>query len=265
MKKALLLTGALLALTVSIASAAGLSLAWVNPADLGLNTCPSSLQSLMDFNNACTSNSGSQTMIGSIVSPGLLNVVGEQIIIDMQESPGGVALSSWWDFSDLACRGLSGVQTSSLSLNVAFDPNNDEGLCLNLWQLSGSGATSYGGNMDTHLLPAPGRAHITGAFSVVNGGAWPAGTEWYSFRLSVNRAHTVAPQTICAGCQNPACFTFQYGELNQPAGTPGGTARLENPAGKGQSVSYRGGGALNCASATPTRRATWGQVKSLYR
>ena len=42
MKKTLLLTGVLLALTASLASAAGLSLGWANPADLGLNTCPSS-------------------------------------------------------------------------------------------------------------------------------------------------------------------------------------------------------------------------------
>jgi len=35
MKKTLLLTGVLLALTASLASAAGLSLGWANPADLG--------------------------------------------------------------------------------------------------------------------------------------------------------------------------------------------------------------------------------------
>jgi hypothetical protein len=258
MKKALLLTGALLALTAPVASAAGISLAW---SVAGENTCPSSAHSLLDVTNTCTSNSGAVLMIGSIVSPGLLNAVGQGVVIDMQEANGGLALSDWWNFGDLACRGLSGVQTSSMSLNTAFDALLDEGACLNLWQLAASGATSYQGNN-----PSNGRAHITGAFAVANGAAWPAGSEWYSFRLSVDRRHTVAGALpVCAGCLNGACFTFNYAEVNQPAGTPGGTAKLTNPAGKGQSVSYRGGGNLDCALATPARRATWGQVKSLYR
>ena len=268
MKKTLLLTGVLLALTASLASAAGLSLGWANPADLGLNTCPSSPQSLLDVTNACTTNSGAVgTLIGSIVAPpGLTNVVGQAIIITYQESGSATGLKDWWKYNNNECRGQIGTVTPSASLNAAFDPLNDEGLCNNNWGLAASGASAFQSDLDYNQNPSPGRGRISGAFAVAQGSPWPAGSEWYSFRLSFDRRHTVAGTLpVCVGCLDGVCFGFNYANINQPAGTPGGDATVDGPAGHGQTSSYRGGGALLCASATPARRATWGQVKSLYR
>jgi hypothetical protein len=68
----------------------------------------------------------------------------------------------------------------------------------------------------------------------------------------------------CAGCQLGACIVFQYIKVAQPAGTPGGDALLTDQHNT-RYMTWQGGVGTNCPQATPTRKASWGQVKSLYR
>src|SRR6266699_1035091 len=234
MKKTLLLTGVLLALCASLASAAGLSLGWaVSTAE---NTCPSSATSALDKANLCTSNSGASVMIGSIVSPGVNNVVGELIVLDMQESttPLGAPLSPWWNFDALTgCRGnIAPANTPGASISPSFDPLNDEGICQNLWQTTASSASSYQAN-----TPSNSRARLSMAAAVAAGQDWLAGDEWYSFRFVLDNRRTVNAGS-CAGCLDGACFSFTLAQIN--SGNPGEDKSVDTPAGKnGQSVSYR--------------------------
>jgi hypothetical protein len=95
--------------------------------------------------------------------------------------------------------------------------------------------------------------------------------EYYVGSGAFDTNHAVAdpgPPAVafCAGCQIPACIVFQYIKVAQPAGTPNGDALLTNENIR-RYMTWQGGaiGGLGCPAQTPTRKATWGQVKSLYR
>ena len=259
MKKTLILTGVLLAITCSMAWAAGagLNLGWAS--STAVNDCPTSPASSANHNSLCNSSAGGTNLIGSIVAPpGLLSVVGESVIVDYQDNV--APLSPWWDASPGTCRG-----SSVLSLGMNFSPLADDGICNDLWSTNGSSAFSYQANTDNGGLPHPGMAKVSmvGAVATSLGQPWPAGTEWYSFILTILNAKTTGT-IICAGCQDQVCFSFNYAQVNNDAAA-GGTDAFLTGASTRQFASWNGGTQVPCPGPVPTKRATWGEVKSLYR
>jgi len=260
MNKTLLLTGVLLALTASAASAVGLNLGWA--ASAAENTCPSSLGSTANKTSACLSNGGASVLIGSAVVPsGLVQVTAEELQVDLQEA--AAALSDWWHFEDGACRGKQpspSTVTSSLAFTAFFDPLNDEGACLNYWQTAASGGFNYQPG-----VTGPNRARISAVFAIQGSSAGPmtAGMEYYCFRMVIDNRHAVAGTLpVCNGCQDGAAIAFNVAKFDQP---PGAGDHFVEGAVNRQCVLWQGGGGLTCPGAVPTHRATWGQVKSLYR
>lgn len=255
MKKIVILTGVLLAMSFSMAYAVGLNLGWAS--STAVNDCPNQPTSSANKNFACGSNAGAEILIGSVVAPGGLNdVVGQSLIVDYQENQ--PTLSDWWNFA-----GCRSTPTSSVNLTMSFDPLIDDGFCNNLWGTNAASAFSYAANN-----PGPGLGHLTmvGAVPTSLGMAMPAGTEWYSFRLVLDNRHTVASTLpTCAGCQNGALFAFNYLQLNNVAGTGVDAELFHNDPNGRQCVTWQGGGGLVCPGIVPTHRATWGEVKSLYR
>jgi hypothetical protein len=66
---------------------------------------------------------------------------------------------------------------------------------------------------------------------------------------------------MCAGCNVPACFVLNAVEVF--SNSQGRVRIHENPDVRNW-ASWQGGTG-NCPGATPSRKATWGQVKALYR
>src|SRR5882672_5689194 len=98
--KKFLLCGLLLAMTASASAAAGLNLRWnACFGDAGANNKIS----------ACTSNAGSQFMVGSFVLPSdLPGVSGIEIVIDVATA--GSTLPAWWSFKNVgSCRGSTAL------------------------------------------------------------------------------------------------------------------------------------------------------------
>ncbi|HEY6867493.1 MAG TPA: hypothetical protein VI792_09555, partial [Candidatus Eisenbacteria bacterium] len=257
MKKTLILTGVMLAVTCSMAWAAGLSMGWSTAV---ANDCPSSPASSVNRNSLCTANTGSNVIIGSVVAPGGLNdVVGESVIVDYQEK--AATLSDWWNFG-----GCRSTPSSSAVLNMAFDPSLDDGICGDLWALNGTSAFSFTPNFPN---PGFGRLTMVGAVATSLGGPWPAGTEQYSFRLSIDNRHTVAGTLpVCVGCLDGVLFAFNYAQINNAVGTGQDANIVSGDPNGHQCISWQNGGGtggLVCPGIVPTQRATWGQVKSLYR
>ena len=94
MMKSVLLTGVLLVLTASMASAVGLDMGY---AIAGENTCPSSVQSTLNHTFACTANTGAAVLVGSFVAPpGLNSVTSEEMFVDVQVHDVGGSLPPWW-------------------------------------------------------------------------------------------------------------------------------------------------------------------------
>ena len=87
MKKILLLTGVLLALTASLASAGNLDMSW--------NGCPLTLTNPSDVSDPCDNNFGNYVFVLSVKAPAALTKwVGEELNLDVATA--GPVLPDWW-------------------------------------------------------------------------------------------------------------------------------------------------------------------------
>jgi hypothetical protein len=243
MKKAMILSGLLLALTASFAAAQGLNLA--------LNDCgPAGLQLA---NPNCASNTGiALSLVGSVVPPpGLDRVVACEGYIDGQTDQG--ALSPWWT--------LDGCRAAALTFSFDFlaGPFN----CNDFWA---GGASGGGGIAPEHTQANRFQIKLVGA--TPGEAILDPGMEHYLFKVNITRTKSTGTGS-CAGCTDAACFVLNRLIINQPAGV--GDAVLTNPM-HSNFVTYNGGavgggpnGGTGCPGATPSQNRTWGQVKSLYR
>jgi len=240
MMKTLSSTAALLALTVGIASAQGINLSWT---DCGTN-------GVDNLAFGCASTSGQRQLISSFHAPaGMTAVNGLELQIRMQTS--GAALGTWWDAT---CR-----PASSITFSNDFSLAPGSGLCNQYFEASAVATSFYVPNDG-----GPNRALFTHAHSLIEGfGPLPGlgPSEVYASRIQINNASTT---TCSGGCLDGACLHLDRVAVTQVPGTPGGDFELTTP-GTRNWVTWQGGGGLNCPDATPTKKATWGTIKSLYR
>jgi hypothetical protein len=243
MKKTLLICGALLALTASLASAqgAGINLAW--------NDCYPAGIPLMTF--ACDRNDGAQTMYGSYIPPlGVVKLTGNEIVVDLRSA--SPVLPQWWMFKNAGtCR-----QTSlSANFNFVAGPY----ACVDYW------AGRASGNIAAYQvgLGGPNRARIKLVAAIGSSTAGPVmpPAEYYSFGLVINNAKTVG-DGYCDGCLEPVCIVLNSINLTQPPGF--GNFFLFMPAPRNWVV-WQNPLIGFCPDATPTRASTWGSMKALYR
>lgn len=240
-------------LVPSIGASEGINLAW--------DECGASGTSNRSF--ACDTNLGANTLVASFDPPaGVMKLVGCSAVIDL-----GVKVaepSPWWQFDAGGCRAdaLELVLTAPTTFT-----------CADYWSGAATGSLvylpSFGGN--------PVRSRFLVSFGIPEALAGPveAGTEYYAFRLVLANSGAMGPEA-CAGCSAPACLVLSSLWLYQPSGV--GDHALCAPRDY-LMVSWQGGavGGLGCPPAdgppwwpddclaTPTRGATWGLVKSLYR
>ena len=240
MKKTLLITGVLLALTATVASAAGVNLYWTD--------C--SVGGATNRNVAFNVNTGNNVMVASYDPPaGLTMVTGNNLILDLQSA--STPLPLWWDlFNSGSCR-------TGPTENTVFLSGN----CTDYW--GGGGA----GGITAYLNTGANRRRIGASWSGNEATAGPQtpGTEYYSVNIVVNNLKSTGTGS-CAGCLDPVCIVLNEILISQPAGTAGGSPAVTNPA-TSNYVTWQGGaiGGNGCPAATPTINKTWGQVKSIYR
>jgi hypothetical protein len=268
MKKILLLTGVLLALTASLVWAVvpGLDAGWAVPGNAA-SGCPITPQSQPNVTDGCLDNFGGPNAFAlAFAAPsGIIQWVGEEFILDVQTA--APILPDWWHLE--AANAASGIPAGCRDGSFGFSTTKGQGntaTCKDYWGSSPqSGGTVWlpgnGGANRTRLFGAFARATST-ATAIV------AGTEYYVGNGFFDDNHAVADVgvAVCNGCEIPACLVFQYIKVAQPAGTLGGDALLTAEHVR-RWMSWQGGavGGNGCPGATPTRKATWGQVKSLYR
>lgn len=198
---------------------------------------------------ACNTNTGSSFFLfGSFVAPdGVTQMSANEIVVDVQTfSP---TFPSWWEFKNTgACR--------QNALSISFDATTDvSGVCADYWQGQAAGGIA------AYQTTAPNRRRIlaVGAVPPSSLGPLEAGTEYFSFRLAINRSATTGTGS-CTGCTVPVCIGLTSIKLTQPVGV--GDFILSYPA-SNNCVTWNGG-VPNCCWV-PTVKRTWGSVKALYR
>lgn len=274
MKKTLLLTGVLLALTASLAAAGtvGLNLGWGA-------FCPTNVSSMINVSDPCDGTTGAvYQLVGSIKLPATLSqVLAEETSVDIQE--GAAILSDYWHLEDenqpgqanpAGCRGTAAtgpyagnVGSLSFQVNNALFPLTFTG-CVKFWGTAPSGGVNYQPGVF-----APNRARLLGHYAKSPGSTMTAGVQYGSFIANIDTNHQIndplnPPSYVCAGCQDGVCIVYNECIVRQPPGVAGGDVLVSTQDIR-RYVTWQGGQGTDCPAATPTHRATWGQVKSLYR
>jgi hypothetical protein len=232
-------------LVASSAFAAGVRLSWQNCAGDGL---------VQNRTFACNLNTGSDIIVGSfILDADLLQVNGNELVVDLitQAAP---VLPDWWTFTFAgACR--------QLSLAIAAQ---DGGNCPDMFSGQASmNIAAYQTKAVKPDLPADGGARIlcVNAVQFAAIADLAAGQEYGIAKWTINHQKSVGTGS-CAGCATPVCIVFNSANITTEQ--VGVNVRLQGPANPGDNIiTFQGAGA-DC-QAVPTKNATWGAVKSLYR
>lgn len=247
MRKTLLMAGALLAMTATFAQASGVELAW--------NHCFGQAGAASLKTNACNVTNGGQSMYASFRPPaGIAKLEGIEVFIDYQVT-GGV-LPCWWNFAVAQTRNLALVvqQTSPTDANSGLPVI----LCDNHYFLNNLAGGGGGG-----IVTGVDRGQLKGLAAIGAGSGLPvvADAQQYGIGFRITNAST-GPG--CVGCTEQACFVLNTINLTS-FGVPNVVLQSPHP-GSDNWVTWQGNAAATgCPGATPTRNATWGSVKSLYR
>jgi hypothetical protein len=237
MKKMVLIAGALMLLASS--AMAGTNLAW--------NDCVGSGVSAADRTVACT-NTGSGTLYLSF-DPGvdLPQMAASAGLIDVvTTNPFG----SWWAPATFGSRWGSGSATGL------------SGVCPGWFDAAPSGPIVFAPSQVTGGSGSPNRLriHLDAVIAAGEEQNVTAGTEWFSGSLSLKFNAGTAGNAECTAGGAIGVYDLN---LQQPGGVPdthmGQTPLVANCA------TFRGGGGQTCPGATPTKKATWGSIKALYR
>lgn len=247
MRKTLLMAGALLAMTSTVALASGVELAW--------NGCFGQAGTALTRTSACASNTGAQAMYASFRPPAGVNALeGEDVFIDYQV-PGG-PLPCWWNFS-------AGQSRATALVILATSPTDANGaptvLCDNHYFLD-NGAVGGGGMVVT----GADRGQLKAIAGIGAGTGLPVAADGQQYGIGFRMTNALTTGTGCLGCLQAACFVLNTINLTS-VGVPDVVLQSPHP-GSTNFVTWQGDAAgTNCPGATPTRNATWGSVKSLYR
>jgi hypothetical protein len=244
MKKTLILTGVLLALTASLASAGGINLAWQECLGSG---------GQVNRTFACNTNAGIANDLYISFDPpvNIPDVNGSNPLIDLQSASD--PLPAWWQMKNSGtCRPLS------------LAANTGPGSCVDTWQ--GQGVAGIAAYITNAVLPSEptNRARLLGSISVPTAAAGNVdpGTEYFCLIVRINNAKSTG-LGACAGCNDPVCLVLNEVLLTS---NNSGDNRIVNPL-VGNFATWQGGaiGGAGCPAATPTSNKTWGQLKSIYR
>jgi hypothetical protein len=247
MRKALLMAGALLAMTATLASASGVELAW--------NQCFGQAGALSVRTSACASNTGNQAMYASFRPPaGVAKLEGLEAFIDYQVLGGSVPC--WWNFA-------VGQTRNAALTTLHVTPTDVNGapvvLCDNHYFLDNNGGG--GGGM---VVTGVDRGQLKGLVAIGAGSGLPVTQDAQQYGMGFRITNVSTTGGTCPGCLNQACFVLNTINLTS-FGVPNVVLQAPHP-GSENWISWQGTSAqTGCPGATPTRNATWGSVKSLYR
>src|SRR5262245_54366285 len=247
--KKILFCSLLLALSTTVASAAGLSLRW--------NACVAG-GGVQDNSFACDADDQVFDLIGQFQMPTALSgVTGVEFVVDIAFE--GAVVPAWWKFNAGECRD-SQLNALTGSPSPAQCPD---------WAANGGvgGLAAY-----NEAYFGPNTAHILGGWAVPPTKArnLTATPNYFAFKLEITSTGTVAAP-VCGGCNLGACIVFRGLKAALPPvdGQPDGSVIVTGPRAAGSDfATWRGGANVTtllgtgCPRAVPVRDSSWGAVKA---
>jgi hypothetical protein len=226
----------------------GISLTW--------NDCPGGVTASSDLAYACDANTDNFNLICSaVVSAPLAQSIGAELVLDIQSSQPG--MPDWWRFDGL---GTGGCRAGTI--NGDFDYSSSP-TCTDVWAFN-----AFGGIQREQVGPpdhaAGNQERIVGVGAVTSTDAVTIapGTMYGLMRIVISSSNTVGV-TPCAGCDQRMCIVFNSALIRRISGAGGDVLLSTAASGNSNWATWQGSGA-DC-TLVPTRRRTWGAIKSLYR
>jgi len=180
-----------------------------------------------------------------------------EVVVDLQS--GSDPLPDWWHFEAAGVGTPAGCRAERLGASRDFAAYHG---CTDPWSGTVGGALvqDYQPGMpksSTKQARIRATASMSGPPLSLD-----ATHQYYGLRLILPNALSLPGE--CAGCGTGVCLVLNSIWLKRP-GTLAGDQLLTQP-GPGNSnwAMWQGSDPLDC-SAVPARRATWGQIKTLYR
>ena len=223
------------------ALASGINLAW---GDCG--TFGTMMQTF-----ACDVNTGAPfALVGSFVPPaGVDEFLGIAAQVDLcTMTPTFV---DWWAHGAGQCRGTG-------ALTVGFDFTSGPFNCTDFYFGQAAGGFAYDVSFGD---PDRARLRIQCAVPIDNRGPVDPSTEYYAFRVNINRSKSTGVGS-CAGCTTPVCIILNSLQLFQPPEAANDPI-LSNPV-SNNNVSWQGI-VPSCPFIVSAKATTWGQVKARFR
>jgi hypothetical protein len=247
MKKLLVLTGALVVLGASAASAQ-INLAWRN--------CIAQAASVANENYACDGSRNGipfRGVLSFISPPNMAHFVGADCLLDIQSAD--PTLPDYWRL------GLGECRDGNFTYPASLTGVGNSVSCRNPFAGGGTG-----GGFQYDVQPGGVRARVQLAFARADEFALVAGAQYIAGAFTLD---TFGDDGSCAGCEVPACLVLNQVNALQTAGQvpPSQDQNIMTAAATRQHITWQGGavGGSGCPAATPTKNKTWGSVKSLYR
>lgn len=201
-------------------------------------------------NFACLSNTGNNPLVGSFVlGQPMSGVAGTETTIDLAAA--SPTLPAWWAFRNSGTCRQTALHTDVIppTAVACVDWSNEQAVVF---------VTNY-----TIGFNGPSTPRIAAVSGVANTNLF-ANQEYFAFNIVIHNTNTVGAGA-CAGCSVPVCLRLGSIKLTTTT-SPANDRVLNGPTNGTDShfVTWQNG-AASCLSATPSRRGTWGAVKSLYR
>jgi len=263
MKKLFLLTLVMLTVGGTAAFAQdNINLGWVGCRSAA-NDANAALNDVTAANFPCAANNSIRNLVAAVnTSAPYTNFQGASIQIDFITG-GGATLPDWWDVGGKiadagGCRAGGMARATIGTLSSCGNPYGVTG------QQAGGEAFFLGAN-------GPGTYRMVADHVVVGGNVFvaPGAGGYAAMAIAVNSLGTVDDldgTVLCNGCSVPASFVLNHVDF----AADGALRSFDSVANTGLRVCVGwmggvGGGGTTCPGATPSKNATWGQVKALYR
>ncbi len=222
-------------------------------AHLRWDACYRDPGSTVNKNFACDTNTGSETIVGSMFIPdAITQITGFEFVLDY--GTGVPIFPSWWQFKNAGtCR------QNSLAFSLVRPPGAV--YCVEYPALGAGGIGSlFNINNTTDGYRTRVKMVVGAAENISAGG--PGSPEVFGFVLTVNHTKTVGTGS-CSGCTIPICLAFESFRVTRPVGNSSYTYGSDRSLDPDWIITWQGSD--GCAAGVPARNETWGAVKQLYR
>jgi hypothetical protein len=199
--------------------------------------------------------------------------VGIQVYLGMRTAL--PTLPDWWRLGVGECRdGWMAFPGSRAGIGTGA-----AGACIDPWASADSTGGGFQWTSDTDNFcsrfycsesPAPGHGALTLAMARNTSVPLQAGQRYLIAPILIDPTDpNVDPDPSCLGCDTPACLYVRAVELYQIAGQipPQQDVYYMRETSERQYVTWQNGGIVGngCPIEVPTKRATWGAIKAIYR